>query len=118
MKTGKLYRQVFIESEDDLPKEKGIYIVKCADNDTPEFMRLAGYGGNIFWNKVTWYLVEQSQQIEKPSDDNDVENAIEHIFKNTERIHGKSEALDWIKIASHRTVEYFKHYGDINLNNR
>jgi len=32
--------------------------------------------------------------------------AMESIFTNTERIHGKSEALDWIKIAIHRSAEY------------
>jgi hypothetical protein len=35
--------------------------------------------------------------------------SIEHIFKNVQRIHGNSEALDWIKIASSRVAEYLSH---------
>ena len=34
---------------------------------------------------------------------------IEHIFDNTKRIHGNSEALDWIKIAIHRSAEFIYH---------
>lgn len=49
-----LFEKVYIESDADLPKE-GIYIVKAADNDTPEFMRMSKTIG-VFWNKVAWYL--------------------------------------------------------------
>ena len=31
---------------------------------------------------------------------------IEAIFKNTQRIHGKSKSLDWIKIASIHVERY------------
>lgn len=73
--------------------------------------------------EYVWWLekqfIEQSQQIELSSDKIDIADTIEYIFKNTERIHGKSEALDWIKIASHKLVEYLKHYGfEIKSNNR
>jgi len=33
-------------------------------------------------------------------------NSIEAIFRNTQRIHGKSESLDWIKIASIKVERY------------
>ena len=33
---------------------------------------------------------------------------IEHIFKNTERIHGKSEAIDWIKVASCKVISFME----------
>ena len=36
----------------------------------------------------------------------ELENNIEHIFKNIERIHGKSEAIDWIKLASHESASF------------
>ncbi len=32
--------------------------------------------------------------------------SIEHIFRDTERIHGKSAAIDWIKVASHKAASY------------
>ena len=35
-------------------------------------------------------------------------DAIESIFKNTERIHGKSDCIDWIKLASHKTATYLE----------
>ena len=35
-------------------------------------------------------------------------SAIESIFKNTERIHGKSDCIDWIKLASHKTATYLE----------
>lgn len=33
---------------------------------------------------------------------------IENIFKNTYRIHGNSDALDWFKIAAHKAATYLK----------
>lgn len=36
----------------------------------------------------------------------EIAEVIEHIFKNTERIHGKSKTIDWIKIGSHKAAEY------------
>jgi hypothetical protein len=32
--------------------------------------------------------------------------SVEYIFENTKRIHGNSEALDWQKIAIHKSVSY------------
>ena len=32
--------------------------------------------------------------------------SVEYIFENTKRIHGNSEALDWQKIAIHKSVDY------------
>jgi len=29
-----------------------------------------------------------------------------YIFENTKRIHGNSEAIDWIKVAIHKSAEY------------
>lgn len=29
------------------------------------------------------------------------------IFENTKRIHGNSDAIDWMKVASHKTATYF-----------
>jgi hypothetical protein len=60
-----VYVKKKINSEADLPKEKGIYIVKAADNDTPEFMKMAERG-NLFWNKVAWYL--QPIELDLPED--------------------------------------------------
>jgi len=54
------YTRIDIKSADNLPKKESIYIVKCADNDTPEFMKLAKKG-NAFWNKVAWYLIEDTE---------------------------------------------------------
>lgn len=34
--------------------------------------------------------------------------SIYRIFKNTKRIHGKSNAIDWMKVASHKVVNYLK----------
>lgn len=42
---------------------------------------------------------------------------IEDIFKNAERIHGNSEALDWIKVASSETVENLWYEDIIRLDN-
>jgi len=36
----------------------------------------------------------------------EIAESIEQIFKNTQRIHGKSDALDWIKIASIHSARY------------
>lgn len=36
------------------------------------------------------------------------EEIIESIFKNTQRIHGKSESVDWIKVASIKSVKKLK----------
>jgi hypothetical protein len=38
----------------------------------------------------------------------EISEAIERIFKNTERIHDKSDVLDWIKIASIRSAKYLE----------
>jgi hypothetical protein len=38
----------------------------------------------------------------------EISEAIELIFKNTERIHGNSDGLDWIKIASIRSAKYLE----------
>ena len=69
MKTGKLYRQVFIESEDDLPKEDGEYFVSYVNIECKLY--ILGFNflkTNIqkWLTEVDWYLlpVEQSQQIE------------------------------------------------------
>jgi len=32
--------------------------------------------------------------------------SVEYIFENTKRIHGKSEAIDWQKVAIHKSVSY------------
>lgn len=32
--------------------------------------------------------------------------SVESIFENTKRIHGNSEAIDWQKVAIHKSVEY------------
>lgn len=32
--------------------------------------------------------------------------SVEYIFENTKRIHGNSEAIDWQKVAIHKSVEY------------
>jgi hypothetical protein len=65
MKDGQRLIVKVIKSEEDLPKE-GIYIVKCADNDAPEFMKMAE-SGNIFWQKVAWYLIPEE------TNDSDIE---------------------------------------------
>jgi hypothetical protein len=60
MKTGKRYIQVFIESEDDLPKEDGYYFVK-RKNTTGAGDGMIGYMSGIdddFWLKnIDWYLL-------------------------------------------------------------
>ena len=35
-----------------------------------------------------------------------IADSIEHIFKNNERIHGKSESIDWIKLSAHKAASY------------
>ena len=32
--------------------------------------------------------------------------SVEYIFENTKRIHGNSDAIDWQKIAIHKSVSY------------
>lgn len=32
--------------------------------------------------------------------------SLTYIFENTKRIHGNSEAIDWIKVAIHKSAEY------------
>lgn len=49
------------------------------------------------------------EQMPSESAEGSIAESIYHIFKNTERIHGKSEALDWIKIASYKSAEYLRH---------
>ena len=51
----KIYIERQINGEQDLPKEEGWYIVKCADNENPEFMKIAKKG-NMFWSKVAYWL--------------------------------------------------------------
>jgi hypothetical protein len=41
-----------------------------------------------------------------PMSKSDIADSIEHIFKNEERIHGKSESIDWIKLAAHKAASY------------
>ena len=71
-----LYEKVFINSEEDYPKN-GIYIVKCADNDTPEFMKMCD-SGNIFWHKVAWYL-----RLVPEVTDKEIEKWAESIYSKT-----------------------------------
>jgi len=73
-----VYVKKKINSEADLPKEKGIYIVKAADNDTPEFMKMAERG-NLFWNKVAWYL--QPIELDLPDDGEIWKASEEYEFK-------------------------------------
>ncbi len=47
--------------------------------------------------------------MEKTEKTGQVAENIEHIFRNTERIHGKSEAIDWVKVASHKAAEWITH---------
>jgi hypothetical protein len=67
MKTGKLYRQVFIESEDDLPKKKRWYTIKPKENhlQTMIFAPKSDYDRNYWMKYIDWYLlpVEQSERI-------------------------------------------------------
>jgi len=68
MKTGKHYIQVFIESEDDLPKEDGNYFVhfKQYGNATTPYWKVNLARKYTWLDKIDWYLlpVEQPQQIE------------------------------------------------------
>jgi len=63
----------------------------------------ANFAHNVVANKFLNLMEPQVKTIDLNPD------IIESIFKNVERIHGNSEALDWIKIAAHRTVEHLKH---------
>jgi hypothetical protein len=35
-------------------------------------------------------------------------NSIENIFKNTKRIHGDSDVIDWAKLAAHKTATFLE----------
>lgn len=108
-----LYKKVYIRSAEDLPKETGTYE---AFNKIPlpagvcqmhlfinDKEKIDGY--KDYWLKnILWYL----QPIE-PINKERVIEAMEHIFANVKRIHGNSEALDWIKIAIHRSAEYISY---------
>ena len=51
----KIYIERKINTEADLPRKEGWYIVKCADNENPEYMKIAAKG-NVFWSKVAYWL--------------------------------------------------------------
>jgi hypothetical protein len=67
MKTGKHYIQVFIESEDDLPRKYDFYVFGYKNGTVGGMNYYKGDEGNVL-NYCLWYLVEQPQ-IELPSDE-------------------------------------------------
>ncbi len=67
MKTGKTFKQIFIESEDDLPKENGEYLVQSGFG-TPgrdPYTRIFDVNSSAhrkFWILyIDWYLLELSE---------------------------------------------------------
>jgi hypothetical protein len=40
----------------------------------------------------------------------DIGKSIYYIFQNEERIHGKSKAIDWLKLASYKTATWLKQF--------
>jgi len=61
MKTGKTYKQIFIESNDDLPKEDGYYF--CNRNGFNSYQRLLhDPPDKSYMREIRWYLLEQLEQ--------------------------------------------------------
>ena len=98
-----------VRSENDLPKKKGKYIVRNKRNgNLVRYYYYLNDNSKSRWiSKVDWYLIESDLQLSMPSVEI-MANSIEIIFKNTKRIHGKSEALDWIKRASIQSARHIK----------
>jgi hypothetical protein len=75
----------------------------------------------IDWKDVKWfsgsyddckqYIEKQESLILTPNRQNmetkkQLAENIENIFRDVERIHGKSEAIDWIKLAAYKSASF------------
>lgn len=85
-----------------------ILTIKSSGSKKPDLNNIIFGPGNDNYgrNIPPW----KEQKPNKEADD--MSKHIEAIFKNTQRIHGKSE-LDWIKVASYKAVRYINtHYAE------
>jgi len=91
------YRKVFIKSEEDLPKEDGIVIVKDTTNANPHYF-IYNKGCRDFWlTNIDWYL----QPIELSADEGiEKQFPIDYdkfkVNKNTFNL-GEREGAKWMR---------------------
>jgi hypothetical protein len=99
MKTRQKYIQVFIESENDLPKEAGAYICQLKDYPNPsiEKKRFLTEGKNNYYDSedwlknVEWYLQLLSNEPEIT--DEDIEKWASYFIANEDMLYEKEIAI-------------------------
>jgi len=97
------YKQVWIESEKDLPKENGFYFIKSKDT-TGQGTGMIGYIDgidNLCWiNNIDWYL----QEVEHPElTDEEISKKLDSINFDTSK--EREDAYDMIIWARDRLTK-------------
>jgi len=94
MKTGQHYRQVFIESEADLPKEDGEYFIqnKKFGLGSTHYWKINKARENTWLDQIDWYLLPVASDVTMPSDE-DLESCYESFIR-----------------TNHLSREWEKHY--------